>query len=86
MIGLIMVASRSTTNSKPSPDTRVTYLLGVCVVAMLGQWVGCSGNGVEDFEELCRCDEGDGKIWLAGHVVNFCVEFSWWCTDHHGAI
>ena len=37
IMGLTMVASRSTTNSKPSPETRVTYLLGVCVVAMLGR-------------------------------------------------
>lgn len=28
MMGLTMAASRSTTNSNPSPETRVTYLLG----------------------------------------------------------
>lgn len=28
MMGLTMAASRKTTNSKPSADTRVTYLLG----------------------------------------------------------
>lgn len=77
MIGLIMVASRSTTNSKPSPDTRVTYLLGVCVVAMLRRWVGCSGNGVEDFGELCRCEDGEGRNLAAqARSVNFWLEIS----------
>ena len=35
MMGLTMAASRSTTNSKPSAETRVTYLLAAAVVAML---------------------------------------------------
>lgn len=35
MIGLTIAASLSTTNSKPSPDTKVTYVLGVSVVAMI---------------------------------------------------
>ncbi|RCI17438.1 hypothetical protein L249_2429 [Ophiocordyceps polyrhachis-furcata BCC 54312] len=36
MMGLTKAASRRTTNSKPSAETRVTYLLisGVCIVSM----------------------------------------------------
>lgn len=45
MMGLTSAASRKTSNSKPSPDTRVTVLLGAGSDAMLerkreaGRWV-----------------------------------------------
>lgn len=42
MMGLTKTASRRTTNSNPSPDMRVTYLLGPSMVANdcpVGEWM-----------------------------------------------
>lgn len=66
MMGLTMAASRSTTNSKPSAETRVTYLLAAVVAMLLA--IGDTWRATR--REMSR---GKGCLCVDAPCAEFCL-------------